>query len=58
MAGVAVLSAIAAYPEGQAAIASQANAVRQLGAVCQLLARKVDTEQKYLLRLEGEGQLL
>ena len=57
MAAVAVLAAVAAHAQGAEAICSQAAAVRQLGAVCQVLARKVDTEQRYLLRLEGDVRM-
>lgn len=53
MAAVHVLAAMSAFPAGAEAVRSRTAAARQLHGVCQLLARRVETEQRYLLRLEG-----
>ncbi len=55
LAANAVLDRLVAVPEQAAQIGLMAPAVRQMEAVAQILLRKVDTESKYLARLEGEA---
>ncbi|KAK9808392.1 hypothetical protein WJX73_010186 [Symbiochloris irregularis] len=54
MAAVAVFAAMCKHPAAVAEMQGQQSPVMQMRAVCQLLARKADTERKYLARLEGE----
>lgn len=53
MAAVSVFAAMCKHLAAVAEVHEQQGPVRQMWAVCQLLARKADTERKYLARLEG-----
>ena len=56
MAAVGLLQQmLASAPQRGAALAGEAEAMRQLEAAAQLLGRKADLERKYLERLEGGG---
>lgn len=54
LAAILVLDRLVAVPEQAAQISLMAPAMKQMEAVAQILLRKVDTESKYLARLEGE----
>ena len=49
----AVMEKLVAVPACAAQLACMAGDVKQMEAVAQILLRKVDTESKYLARLEG-----
>ena len=48
------MSKLAAVPAHAAQLSCMTGDVRQMEAVAQILLRKVDTESKYLARLEGK----
>ena len=50
---IAVLDRLVANPEQAVQIRQMTVSVKQMEAVAQILLRKVDTESKYLARLEG-----
>jgi hypothetical protein len=54
MLAVGLLQRMCADPERAARAGQDSASIRQMQAVAQLLTRKVDNEQKYLERLEGE----
>ena len=53
MATVTVLDRLVSVPEQAAQVSHMTAAVKQMEAVAQILLRRVDTESKYLARLEG-----
>ena len=55
LSAVLVLDRLVAVQNQAAQISLMAPAMKQMEAVAQILLRKVDTESKYLARLEGEG---
>lgn len=55
LAVVTVVDRLVAVPEQAVLIGRMTPAVKQMEAVAQILLRKVDTESKYLARLEGEA---
>ena len=50
---IAVLDRLVANPEQALHISRMTASIKQMEAVAQILLRKVDTESKYLARLEG-----
>lgn len=50
---IAVLDRLVASPEQAVLISHMSASVKQMEAVAQILLRRVDTESKYLARLEG-----
>jgi hypothetical protein len=57
MLAVGLLQRMCADPERAARAGQDSASIRQMQAVAQLLTRKVDNEQKYLERLEGDEPL-
>lgn len=55
LAVITVVDRLAAVPEQAVLIGRMTPAVKQMEAVAQILLRKVDTESKYLARLEGKA---
>ena len=55
LAVVTVVDRLVVVPEQAVLIGRMTPAVKQMEAVAQILLRKVDTESKYLARLEGEA---
>ena len=55
LAVVTVVDRLVAVPEQAVLIGCMTPAVKQMEAVAQILLRKVDTESKYLARLEGKA---
>ena len=53
MSATAILLGVVACPERAASVAANAQTVKQLESLGQLLIRKLDMESKYLNRLEG-----
>lgn len=53
LAAVTVLDRLVSVPEHAAQIGLVTSAIKQMEAVAQILLRRVDTESKYLARLEG-----
>lgn len=53
MGAIAVLDRLVASPEQAVLISRMSASVKQMEAVAQILLRRVDTESKYLARLEG-----
>ncbi len=56
LAVVTVVDRLVAVPEQAVLIGRMTPAVKQMEAVAQILLRKVDTESKYLARLEGKAR--
>ena len=54
LAAMVILDRLVAVPEQAVQINDLTASVRQMEAVAQILLRRVDTESKYLARLEGE----
>ena len=50
---IAVLDRLVANPEQAVRISQMTVSIKQMEAVAQILLRRVDTESKYLARLEG-----
>ena len=54
MAAIVILDRLVAVPQQAVRMNDLTAPVRQMEAVAQILLRRVDTESKYLARLEGE----
>ena len=53
LAAIVILDRLVSVPAQAADISQMTASVRQMEAVAQILLRRVDTESKYLARLEG-----
>lgn len=51
---IAVLDRLVANPEQAVHISQMTVSIKQMEAVAQILLRRIDTESKYLARLEGK----